>query len=122
MQIGSSPDGPRCGRDLPKACETRLRRVQASQALAAVPFAWAFDAAEDVELIFLVGDAESRLEQDVRAQFAQQLGAEASMGPLLMLSARSPPRRSTSRWVISPAALLVNVKAQMRAGRSRAPR
>jgi hypothetical protein len=41
-----------------------------------VPLPVAFDAAEDEQLIFLVGDPKAGLESDVFAELAQQLGAE----------------------------------------------
>ena len=51
----------------------------------AMPAARSFDAAQRVELILLVGDAEARLEQHVGAELAEQLGAEGVDGAALDL-------------------------------------
>ena len=66
-------------------------------------------------LLLLVDDAEPRAEPHVRPVLAQQLGAEGVDRPSFTPSARDPRRRA-SRSAISPAALLVKVNAQMRAG------
>ncbi len=59
---------------------------------AAVPPPIALDATQDAELILLVGDAEARFEQHVRAEFAQQLGAKR-----VNRSALDVRRRGTER-------------------------
>ena len=51
----------------------------------AMPAARSLDAAQRVELILLVGDAEARLEQHVGAELAEQLGAEGVDGAALDL-------------------------------------
>ena len=88
-------------------------------AAAAMPCHWLKrpDAAEHGALLLLVDDAEPALEPDARAELAQQLGAEGVDRPRLH-PRRARPSVRASRSAISPAALLVKVKAQMRAGSS----
>src|SRR5215208_6025178 len=50
-----------------------------------VPAARPFDASQRVELVFLVGDPEPRLQQNMRAELTKQLGAEGVDGAALDL-------------------------------------
>jgi hypothetical protein len=55
-----------------------------------VPLPVAFNAAEDEQLIFLVGDPKAGLEPDVFAELAQQLGAEGvDRSPFDLFSVRA---------------------------------
>jgi hypothetical protein len=55
-----------------------------------VPSSVTLESAKDGELIVAVGNAESRLEPDARAELAQQLGAEGvNRSPLHQLHARA---------------------------------
>lgn len=56
----------------------------------------------------------------MRAELAQQRGAKRVNRPPLDPAAASP-NRASSRWAISPAALFVNVNAQMRPGSTPRP-
>ncbi len=59
---------------------------------ARMPAPIALDPPEDAELILLVGDAEAGFEQHVRAEFAQELGAERVNRPALDVRRRGAER------------------------------